>query len=77
MKAKSVTIYINFLYYLGPWYILNAKLLMRHCVVFIKPRKFDTADVKCFTGIRHLLVEIEFLYLQTEYEIDAQKVQWN
>ena len=28
---------------------MNAKIKIRQCVIFIKSRKFDTADIKCFT----------------------------
>ena len=41
----------NFLYYLEPWTVMNAKIKMRQYVIFIKPRKFDTANIKCFTVV--------------------------
>ena len=39
----------NFLYYVGPRYIMNTKTEMCQYVNFRKLRKFETADIKCFT----------------------------
>ena len=30
---------------------MNAKFKMRQYVIFSTPRKFDTADIKCFTVV--------------------------
>ena len=35
----------NFLYYLEPWNIMNAKMKMRQYAIVIKPRKSDTSDI--------------------------------
>ena len=39
----------NFLYHLEPRYIMTAIIRIRQYVIFIEPRKFNTADIKCFT----------------------------
>ena len=38
---------IQFSLYLELWYTMNAKIKMRQYVISIKPRKFDTADIRC------------------------------
>ena len=42
-------IYIKFSLLAGRWHIVTAKIKMRQYVIFIEPRKFDTADIQCFT----------------------------
>ena len=32
---------------------MNANIKIRQYVIFIKPRKFGTADIKCFTVINN------------------------
>ena len=34
---------------LDPCYVMAAKIKIRQYVIFIKPRKFDTAKYKCLT----------------------------
>lgn len=45
-SRKMSQIYIK-LYYKEPWYILTAKIKIREYVIFIEPRRFDTASIKC------------------------------
>ena len=49
-------IYIKFLYHLEPWYIMTDKIKIRQYVIAIELRKFDTADIKCFTVIKVLFL---------------------
>ena len=47
-----------------PWFIMNAKIKMRLHVIFNKPHKFDTADIKCFTVyvVSFSLIQNYFFY---------------
>ena len=44
-----VQIYIKFSLLAGAMDIMTAKINIRQYVIFIEPRKFDIADIKCFT----------------------------
>ena len=42
-------LFFFFFHCLETWYIMTAKIKTRQYVIFTDPRKFDTADIKCFT----------------------------
>ena len=52
-KRKMLDIYINLFNNQESWYIMTAKIEIRQYAIFTKPRKSDTADIRCFT-FRHL-----------------------
>ena len=71
---KMLQIYIKFFYHLGSWYIMTAKIQIRQDIdiIFIVPRKFDAADVKCFTILSFLrltsvLVDVVREFSSIEY----------
>ena len=45
----------NFLYYLEPWCIMNAKIEMCKYLIFIKCEILILLKIKCFTEFTHFL----------------------
>ena len=64
-KIEKIQIYIAFCSFSGDMVFMTAKMNLRPYVIFIKPRTFDTADIKCFTVL--LLVFVQFCIILSYY----------
>ena len=56
---------------------MTAKVKIRHYVIVIEQRKFDTADIKCFTVILFFVLSmrlIEILLSSTELGIQLTNI---